>query len=1177
MKRDRRPTSPTVLPNLKRINDLFARSGKLRKEFINGTTLKERTLYTILSGREEVRREHIDALVIEFNKDPRTQTNIDELTCTPGRLFGFPKLSRDFVPIKTCLTALEQALIENWTPDDETERSSPHTSITILAGPPGTGKTSSATHMCTHRRIRTRFPDGIFFFRWGPLPNTERIRQSLARSFPKAMQQFSERPFAHEIEELTTFIKTKRVLLVLDDLHDVADLAELETVASLLVTTQKVDLAESLGDTVVSTDKHRPTASECLKILESSSGDSELDNSTLEELLRLTGSHPYALNAIGRSKRFAGISWTTVVEHATSHVSKLSPPPRQSYEHQHLLNPFEDAIGLLPMRTKERLLQLSVVPEAATISLPFLELLWSRPDKSTKPVSATIKELLGTSLLLNCEFPEDTASFRLHTLISAVIKSINPPNPGAHAHVADCYLRKYGEKSLSDVPDPYFHENYVSHLVLAGRLHEAEETLLDIKWMAATARRTRSVRSICEGLRLLNNRKTKELEGLLELAGEAIRIDPNQLPAQILGRTHSRFQQHAVIHKLRRQILETTWDAVLLPTNACLASETDSLSSPVSTDHSQVEALGINGKILASGGESPLGLNCAQLWLVPGKNAPDRLEYLSKIALDDDSVTAITPAPNGSFFYAGTKRGRLSVLIVDTELLTFFKQSHTRRVYCLLCIRHFLVSGSGDGQLILWDSRHRKKLHAITISTRSIADLATGTTGERIAAITGNICVVYSLVRGKLKEETRRTFNDDFRLTRIVAGDTPKTWFLGGSSGRVYRYREDSEDASYIVAHPRNVTVLKRLHGNSKLISGSVGQPLRIWDMTTLHEWGAPIPVEQGRILKEIVVTKDSQQVIAGFSHRDLRVIPLGSTDSTFPGLRHRSPLVALMSLRGVKQLVSVSRDGHLLLHTLDSPKVLRQSFVRLETNEEATAAVLQDGEKIVWLGTSQGRLIRYSWIDDEQHFATQVHEAALTSLAFDPQESRLYSAGKDNRVFYLEPKSGSMRLVVSRQNRTPTVLAANKGRLLTGWNDGSIWEQEIPKPPGQKLSSTPRHIQQHQGRITSLQFATGGYCFSASSDGMLKRWKIADKIVEGSTYSHGSRISAISAISSGQTLVTDDSRRAITWCFHQQIIERKYLGDFPFTCAARVNQTVYLGDSDGYVHQLTNLPPTKP
>jgi WD40 repeat protein len=225
-------------------------------------------------------------------------------------------------------------------------------------------------------------------------------------------------------------------------------------------------------------------------------------------------------------------------------------------------------------------------------------------------------------------------------------------------------------------------------------------------------------------------------------------------------------------------------------------------------------------------------------------------------------------------------------------------------------------------------------------------------------------------------------------------------------------------------------------------------------------------------------------------------------------------------------QAATATSDGQLLLWKLDvpAPRPL------LAAADEAAATVMtvsRDGRLAATAGTAGGQpAILVRELATGNTVATLLgHTAAITSLSFSPDGSRLASGGQDNtvRVWNMADGQPISQFGAHAAPVTTVVFSGSGQEVVSGAADGSLhlWNAA----DGAAL----RPFSGHGGAIVAVAYAAAGQrVISSSADGTLRFWNAAD----------GQQLASVTppAPPTAMALARDESRLALA-CADQTIV----------------------------------------
>ena len=979
---------------------------------------------------------------------------------------------------------------------------------------------------------------------------------------------------SHGLKLLRNTLSTKHILIVLDDVFHSQVVEALDFGASILITTQKKDIAERFTSEPLFTENLEPSADEAFSILQKASGTLRVSKSVRDrffEIIQMCQHHPYAIHTVGRMKRIASISWDEVASRLQNSIDSIEVTERITYNHNNLLGPFAFSIDLLPERTRNKFLQLSVTPGSSTLTLQLLTLLWSDSLEPSQSIRSHLKKLLESSLLFETHQSEEP-SYRLHSLVHALILSRNPPSPQQHELLTKRYEERFHPIEFTLIDDPYFWNNYPFHLSEAGLQESLKTTVLSISWLRDKAIKTRDIPGICHDLGLIEDTSCEALIKVVGLSAKAIRREPQQLPVQLLGRTYNLREIDAAVSTIHSQANEFSHTFPVLPRNQCLLSGSANILSSVLSQHSQVECLCVSNNFLISGGVNFGDYSYIHIWRIEQQYTTALLTDLSRVEFQHDGPTALWAALGSPSILVGTLSGRVAILDPESDRLTYFKHSHEKRVQCFTEIDGLFLSGSDDGHINIWDSERMRLVSSIKTPSDMVTGLAASSSGV-VAATVADTLVFYQLCNSALSEISRHQFPNTKILTDVESSSNPDIWFIGTSKGELIRYELDSTNEQRIQAHPKIILRLLRCPETRRIVSSSVDPPINIWAEDNISQPATAVHTDRRRSVKALAGTPDGKTLFAGCSFSEIKVLsPSTDSMSSLP-YRHHGVVASLIADKKQNQVISISRIGELFTWNCSKGVITSRSNLHLEANESITCAILSENGSRLWTGTSSGIVREYTTNQWTHSSCVQAHKTSITALACGFQSQMLVSAGTDYVINALSMSTSNTKQITVDDSVVPTTLIMTPaGELLSGWNNGKVMKSMPSSVSGGKETTRTEIVHKHS--ITSLCLHGPGHFASGSADGHVYISNIENLQVVLKCISHDARITHLLSLGESTLLVADDSGQCAIWNTDRSEVIANYFGDFQFICGSVHETFVCLGDSEGFVHILqSNLP----
>ncbi len=263
-------------------------------------------------------------------------------------------------------------------------------------------------------------------------------------------------------------------------------------------------------------------------------------------------------------------------------------------------------------------------------------------------------------------------------------------------------------------------------------------------------------------------------------------------------------------------------------------------------------------------------------------------------------------------------RGRLN----NSRRLAATLEGHSAAVssLCVSCDQPFLVSGSGDSSLKIWELFTGQCIRTITGDGGAVLSLCLSDDGQfaLLGRENGNL-EFWNISTGRLiqshKAHTTRVFavsmSSDFHYA-ISGGMDHKArlWDL--------RHERCSGELGY---HPQEVTAVWMSADGSKVVTAS-GSDLRLWDLRTNHVLRA-FEGHDGGVLS-ICLTRDQRYLLSGCGDRTLKLweVATGRCVRTLQG--HMNWVTSVGMTPDGRHAVSGDRDGTIRFWEIPTGRCLR-------------------------------------------------------------------------------------------------------------------------------------------------------------------------------------------------------------------------------------------------------------
>ncbi|MGW6565646.1 NB-ARC domain-containing protein [Streptomyces sp. NPDC054975] len=368
---------------------------------------------------------------------------------------------------------------------------------TALEGAGGFGKTTLATLVCAHRRVRRRFRGRVYTITIG---RDVRGRPAIAAKVAEATAFITGDTTAFEDpdragDHLGRLLEQRpRTLLVLDDVWEPEQLAPFLRGGGNCVrlVTTRVPAVLPEGAERLRVDEMSPEQARAVLTWELP----ELPDETVSGLLRATGRWALLLRLTNRliARQVAtGADPAAAAQGALEGLRTRGPaggeapplpfdlddPARRA---RAVRATIEAGTGLLPAGGDRRLAELAVFVEDESIPVPLVVQLWQATGGLTEPQARDLCAQLDRLSLITLG-PENGGRITLHDVLRDYLRGQLDPTElrRLNAVLVDAAL----PADWLAVREGYLLDHTVEHLLAAGQIRRAEHMAGDIRWVEA--------------------------------------------------------------------------------------------------------------------------------------------------------------------------------------------------------------------------------------------------------------------------------------------------------------------------------------------------------------------------------------------------------------------------------------------------------------------------------------------------------------------------------------------------------------------------------------------------------------------------------------------------------------------------------------------------------------------
>ncbi|GAB4522156.1 MAG: hypothetical protein OHK0046_34390 [Anaerolineae bacterium] len=455
------------------------------------------------------------------------------------------------------------------------------------------------------------------------------------------------------------------------------------------------------------------------------------------------------------------------------------------------------------------------------------------------------------------------------------------------------------------------------------------------------------------------------------------------------------------------------------------------------------------------------------------------------------AITSLVPNTAGDRLATTAEDG--SVTIWDAETLQELGQvvGHSSAVRAAAFGvddrgEQFLVSVGDDRNLILWDATSFRELRRYRAHESGVTSVAVNASAAFImSAGLDRLVMLWDLKSGG--EVTRREVVD---VPEQFGLDLAGTKVVTASGSLIYLWDSSLRDVPVVYQgegerqHTAPITALALSPAGDRILSGDQAGYVILWSTAS----GTPLAIRRwqahdNQAVLSVAFSVDGNTAITGSTDRTLRLWAVDRAQDT-GAIPTQLPTQTPSEEESVGSAVDVLAGS--------AGAVQSAAFCCTDPTLDLTSPRMNR----VASGTDQGELFLWSFQGEATFDTLAGHQAAITSVAFSPDGTRLVSASTDNTLILwdVDPESEGYRepITTLRQHTGPvtSVDYSQDGTLLVSASTDRnviVWDVESGAPISVLVG--------HAGPVNSVRFyPTGNRAISSGSDGRVIVWRVDER-----------------------------------------------------------------------------------
>lgn len=471
----------------------------------------------------------------------------------------------------------------------------------------------------------------------------------------------------------------------------------------------------------------------------------------------------------------------------------------------------------------------------------------------------------------------------------------------------------------------------------------------------------------------------------------------------------------------------------------------------------------------------------------------------------DAELTSAALSEDGNTLYAGTSAGRIfRVDLASATLQGMFDSGHTDYVASLARVPYsdFVLSGSYDGTVIMWDAGAGRLVHQFTQHSDRVYDVDVSWNGRTALSASGDGSIILWDLTRWLNPETGA---DSDQLRANVDDQILR---LYGHSGQVFSVRFSSR---------QNPLISGLAHGQLVALSASEDKSLIVWDLST----GTVRQRLLGHdaIANQAAFVPGTMMAISTDETGEMRLWDLESGNLLHQYTGHERGVRAVSYAPG-DTFISGAEDMSLIQWNIQDG-TRHQTFWH---KEAVLAAELSPDQRLLLAGGERGTLMLWDVQTGDlvRTFSPGHIDYGVIDIAFLPDGKSALSASSDQTLIWWDVATGERIHTLSGHTSWVVSVAVDRTGTyaLSGTTNGDVFLWDL-RNPGQYRVWT-----QQTGSVRALRFSPSAatpsqWAVIGSGDGTMSLWDVEAGRMIRRYVGHTAQVMALDWSPDGQMLAS--------------------------------------------------------